>query len=90
MNTTAVLSEDQKNLNYCQHIGPARDASREKRYASVSHVKMQALAKKISDEEIESLLTEHSIDGEISVFVLPGENLVVPNVYEEEAYVHIR
>ena len=51
---------------------------------------VQALAKKISDDEIESMLTKHNIEGEIAVYVLPGENLVVPHVYEEEAYVHIR
>ena len=90
IDTTAVLSKEQQNLNYCQHIGPAREARIEKRYAPISHVNVQALAKKISDDEIESMLTKHSIEGEIAVYVLPGENLVVPHVYEEEAYVHIR
>ena len=80
----------QKDEIFCPHIKAAREASAEKRYASITYVSVEALANKISDDEAESMLIQHSIEGEIPLYILPGENLTVPNMYEDEAFVHIR
>lgn len=90
MNTKAVLSPQQKDSNYCPHMKAALDAKSEKRYAAIEFVNVEALLKKLADEEIEKTLNEHGVDGEIWVYTLPGGNQVVPNFYEEDEYVHIR
>ena len=90
MDSKAVLNPKQKGSNYCQHITAARDAEEHKRYASIEYVNVEELAKRISDEEIESLLKDQCIEGEIPVYNLPGENQVVPNIYEDDAFVHVR
>jgi hypothetical protein len=90
MDTKAVLTMKQRGEVYCPHIKTAREAKSDKRYAHISYVNVEALAKKIADDEVHDMLRNHGIEGEIAVHVLPGENLVVPNMYEEDLFVHIR
>ena len=85
-----MLNPQQKGSNYCPHITAARDAEEHKRYASIDFVNVEDLAKRISDEDIEKLLQDQSIEGEIAVYNLPGGNQVVPNIYEDDAFVHVR
>ena len=67
------MSEDQKGTAYCQHIPPAREAAKEKRFANSVHVNVENLVRKLADEEVEELLEQNSTEGDIEVFVLPGE-----------------
>ena len=91
LDTRAILPmEQQKSDAYCEHIQLAREAATEKRYASIRDINVDSLVNKLCDDAIETMLREHSIEGEIAVYVLPNQNIVVPSIYEDEAFVHVR
>lgn len=91
VNLNASLNAHQRETtNYCSHLKLAREAKAEKRYAEICSVNLEALARKISDEEIEKTLKNVAVEGEIAVYNLPGGNQAVPNIFVEDSFVHIR
>ena len=91
--TRAALSKDQKLESHCSHLSLAYDAKESKRYAEVRNINAEKLALKLSDEDLQLELTENCVDGMITVYILPGNNIVVPSIQagsDAYSYVHIR
>jgi hypothetical protein len=91
----ALTEEEKVTVNYCAHIIQAREAYALKTYAEVVSVDVQDLIKKVTDETLENAFKNDSSDGEILVYILPGDNLAVPLLGVEKSkymtdYVHLR
>ena len=74
----ALPEEERCTRNYCEHIAKAREALALKNYAEVVTLDLQTVLSKVTDEIIEEAFKHESLDGGISVYVLPGKHLAVP------------
>ena len=52
--------------------------------AKIHNINVQYLTDKIYDEDIEKLFEELQVEGEIPVYILPGEIVAVPVIYDDE------
>jgi hypothetical protein len=80
---------------YCKHLGDAQEAKNANEYADRNDIKIEDLRKVLKNPPDLKILQEASNQGIISVFSLPGDNMVVPTctLPTHEAplnYIHIR
>ena len=90
------MSKERKNTAYCRHIKLAEEAFKAELFAQEIKVSAEKLKKKlknkISKQKIDELASD---EGSISIFVLPGNHVVVPSCTEQSAeaplpYLHLK
>ena len=69
---------DQKKSLYCKHLENGQKAANAKEYADTIHVQINDLQKLLKNPDDLKVFKNASHEGKICVFVLPGDNLVVP------------
>ena len=79
MELAANLSADQKETLYCTHLEQAQKALEVQDYADKKFVKIEDMEKLINKPDDLVILKASSSDGLIPVYVLPGNNHVVPS-----------
>ena len=87
--------EKQSLENFCPHITKAKEAMLRKQFAETKMVDVYEVVKLVSDETLELQLLDVSSDGELYIFILPGNNIAVPRLSgfsdpNSCEYVHIR
>ena len=86
---------EKTTTSFCDHITKAKEAVSRNQYATSEAIDVEKIANKIVDEMLEESLRKESSDGEVTVFLLPDNNIVVPlldiflSMYGEE-WVHVR
>ena len=91
-----ILPEQERlTVEFCKHIEHAKSALSTNAFAPFVTLNLDQVLTKVTDENLERELMEDSSDGEISVYRLPGGNLVVPRLGSEKTklmtdFVHIR
>ena len=86
---------EKTTASFCDHITKAKEAVSRNQYATSEAIDVEKIANKIVDEMLEESLRMDSSDGEVTVFLLPDNNIVVPlldiflSMYGEE-WVHVR
>ena len=91
----SLLSPAQKLTNYCDHLKAANDAYANGNEAEEIVITKERLEHLKLDESDLAILEKVSVDGMLRVYVLPGNNLVVPSLYEKShenplEFLHIR
>ena len=79
------MSNEQKKGLYCNHLKEAQKAVEIKEYADKKLVKIENLEKIVNSQGDLKVLNEFSSSGTITVYVLPGDNIVVPS-FTTESY----
>ena len=75
----ANLSSNQKNTLYCEHLKQAQKAINMRECAEKKLVAIKDLEKILKNADDLKVLSAASSDGQIPVYVLPGNNMVVPS-----------
>ena len=95
MSRGALPLHERMTRNYCTHIIQAREAHQSKSYAKVVTINLPDILSKVCDESLEKALISESSDGDINVYLLPGDNIAVPLLGTEKNefltdFVHLR
>ena len=77
------------------HIEQAKSAQASDVFATPLTLDLASVLSKVTDENLEKELIDVSSDGEIFVYKLPGENIVVPRLGTEKTkimadFIHLR
>ena len=81
--------------NFCPHIVKAKEAMKNNKFAPTVLIDVQTVVNKISDDSLEDSLLNESSDGELTVYLLPGDIVAVPifNIFatiKSEQFVHVK